>query len=232
VYVQNQAGTCIESGTGAGSAATPFCSLQKGVGSAQANSKSLVVVTGSLAQGSATASPTSPLSIVGKSSATITADTGTDGIYLASGTIYLRNLTVQGVTTAGSQTKTGINAISGTTLYMNGCKVTNNLGGILLNGAAFDIENTTVSNNAAGTSSGIRWGGILVSTLAATGPTILKQVTIQNNAQVGLECLSPITTSTTVLSSGNNSGSTDPADQISGCGFTSCASASTTCGAQ
>jgi hypothetical protein len=231
VYVQNVAGTCVESGTGAGSAATPFCSLQKGVGSAQANSKSLVVVTGSLAQGSATASPTSPLSIVGKSSATITADTGTDGIYIASGTIYLRSLTVQGVTTTGSQTKTGINAASGTTLYMNGCKVTNNVGGILLNGTAFDIENTTVSNNAAGTTSvGLRWGGIRIDSLPTTGPTILNHVTIQTNAQVGLSCSAPITTSTTVLSSGNNNGSTDPADQISGCGFTSC-SAGTGCGA-
>jgi hypothetical protein len=232
VYVQNVAGTCSDTATGAGSVTIPFCSLQKGVGNAKASAKAVVVVTGSLAQGSAIVSPTIPLTIVGKSNGTITPDTGTDGIAITSGTVYLRNLTVQGVTTAGSQTGIGINATSGSTLNMNGCKVTNNVGGMLLNGAAFDIENTTVSNNAAGTFSGIRWGGILVNSLPASGSTIFRQVTVQNNAQVGLECLTAITASTSVLATGNNNGSTDPADQVSGCGFTSCAAASTTCGAQ
>jgi hypothetical protein len=206
--------------------------LQKGVGNAKANAKSVVVVTGSLAQGSATVSPNSPLTIVGKSSATITPDTGTDGIAITSGTVYLRNLTIQGVTTTGSQTGVGINAASGTTLYVSSCKITSSLGGMLLNGAAFDIENTTVSNNAAGTLGSTRWGGILVNSPPASGPTILNHVTIQNNSQVGLSCSATITASTSVLATGNNNGSTDPADQISGCGFTACAAASTTCGAQ
>ena len=227
--------TCSDTAAGAGSAATPFCGLQKGVGSAKASSKSLVAVTGPLVQGSATVSPTSPLTIVGKSSATITPDTGTDGIDITSGTVYLRNLIVQGVTTAGSQTGVGISAQPSpgntVTLYITGCTIKSNLGGILLNGAAFDIENTTVSNNAAGTTGvGLRWGGIRIDSLPTTGPTILNHVTIQTNAQVGLSCSAPITTSTTVLSSGNNNGSTDPADQISGCGFTSC-TAGTGCGA-
>jgi hypothetical protein len=115
---------------------------------------------------------------------------------------------------------------------MNGCKVTSSLGGMLLNGAGFDIENSTISNNASGGFGSTRWGGILVNNPPAAGPTIINRVTIQNNAQVGLSCSATITASTSVLASGNVNGSTDPADQIFGCGFTSCPSASSTCGAQ
>jgi hypothetical protein len=219
--------TCSDTVTGAGSAATPFCSLQKGVNNAKANSKGVVAVTGTLAQGSATLSPASPLTIVGKSTATITPDTASDGITITSGTVYLRSITVQGVTTTGSQTGIGINATSGATLYMSGCKVTNNPGGgVLLNGSAFDIENTTVTGNGPGQLGVATWGGILVNSLPASGPTTLNLVTIQNNNPVGISC-SGTTSGTGVLATSNLS------TQItSSCGFTSCISASTTCGAQ
>jgi hypothetical protein len=223
--------TCTD-GVGAGAAATPFCTALIGVNVASTTGgKNLVLLTGTLANFSI-AVPSKTLTVVGRT-AVITPPTATNGIDITSGTVYLRNLTVQGVTTAGSQTGVGINALPGSpvTLYITGCTIKSNVGGILLNGAAFDIENTTVSNNAAGALGATRWGGILVSSLPATGPTILNHVTIQNNAQVGLSCSAPITTSSTVLSSGNITGSTDPADQISGCGFTSCAAAGTGCGA-
>jgi hypothetical protein len=227
--------TCTD-GVGAGAAATPFCTARYGVNAAISTSgKALVVMKGTLAD-FIVATPSKALTVVGQTGTITPGGIGTDGIGITSGTVYLRNLTVQGVTTAGSQTGVGISAQPSpgntVTLYITGCAIRSNLGGILLNGAAFDIENTTVSTNAAGTFGTTRWGGILVSSLPTTGPTILNHVTIQTNAQVGLSCSAPITTSTTVLSSGNNNGSTDPADQISGCGFISCATASTTCGAQ
>jgi hypothetical protein len=117
---------------------------------------------------------------------------------------------------------------------MDTCAVIDNPGGgILLNGAAFDIKNTTVTGNGPGTSpvSGAAYGGIRIDTLPASGPTALNLLTIQNNKQVGLSCpgsgagAGPITA---VLASGNAGGDIGPT-----CGFTSCGSdGGATCGAQ
>jgi hypothetical protein len=230
MYVQNVAGTCLASGTGAGTSATPFCTARTGVNVAISTSgKDLVVMKGTLADFSI-ATPSKTLTVVGQN-VTITPAAATDGIDITSGTVYLRNLTVQGVTT-GSQTGVGISAQpspgSTVTLYMSGCTIKNNLGGILLNEAAFDIENTTVSNNAAGTTSGgTVWGGIRIDALPASGPTTLDSVTVQNNNQVGISCVGAIT-GTAVLATGNLS------TQITTttCGFTSCTAAGTGCGAQ
>jgi hypothetical protein len=56
---------------------------------------------------------------------------------------------------------------------MDTCAVTNNPGGgILLNGAAFDIKNTTVTGNGPATFGGATaWGGILVKTFPGTVST-------------------------------------------------------------
>jgi hypothetical protein len=235
VYVQNVVGTCTDSGTGAGSSATPFCTALIGVNVASTTvGKDLVLLTGTLANFSI-ATPSKTLTVVGKT-AVITPPTATDGIAITSGTVYLRNLTVQGVTTAGSQTGVGINATPGAgstvTLYMSGCKVTSNPGGgILLNGAAFNIQNTTISGNGPGsfgTSLPTPWGGILVNSPPATGPEVLTQVTIQTNDGGGLTCSGPIQ-GTGVLSTGN----TSTTSQITTtCGFTSCTVGGTGCGAQ
>jgi hypothetical protein len=233
VYVQNVVGTCTDSGTGVGSAATPFCTALIGVNVASTTGgKDLVLMTGTLANFSI-ATPSKTLTVVGKT-AVITPPTATDGIAITSGTVYLRNLTVQGVTT-GSLTGIGIKASpdagSTVTLYMSGCRVTNNPGGgILLNGAAFDIENTTVTGNGPGTFSGLPWGGVLVQNIPVGGPTTLNLVTVQNNNPAGISCSGTIT-GTGVLATGNNN-STNPAYQISGCGFTSCTAAGTGCGSQ
>jgi hypothetical protein len=95
----------------------------------------------------------SPLTIVGRNAAVLTPSAGGDAITITSGEIYLRNLTIQG--TASPKTGIGINAAptsgSAVTLHMDTCAVTNNPGGgILLNGAAFDIKNTTVTGNGLG----------------------------------------------------------------------------------
>jgi hypothetical protein len=132
----------------------------------------------------------------------------------------------------------GVNAtpLSGNavTLYMSGCKIMNNTGGgILLNGAAFDIQNASVTDNGPGSfgsSLPTQWGGILVNSPPTAGPAVLNQLTIQNNNPVGIVCSETIT-GTGVLATGNNN-STNPAYQISGCGFTSCTAAGTGCGAQ
>jgi len=231
VYVGTLASaTCSESN--AGTAQAPVCSLQSGVGLAKSGSKPVVAVRGALASGSTNIAVTSPLTIVGKNSAVLTpAATGADAIDITNGVVYLRGVTVQG----GASTGIGINAAptsgNAVTLNMNGCRVTNNPGGgVFLSGAAFDIENTIITGNGPGqTTGGLFWGGIRVDSLPTTGPMILNLVTVENNNPVGISCSGNIT-GTGVLATGNTS-----AQIANSCGFTSCTPAldgGTGCGAQ
>jgi hypothetical protein len=163
---------------------------------------------------------------VGKSGAILSPTAGADCITITVGEIYLRNLTIQG--SASPATGMGINAISGVTLHMDTCAVINNPGGgILLNGAAFDIKNTTVNGNGPGqTTGGNPWGGIRVDALPSSGATNLNLVTINTNNPAGLSCAGSVQ-GTGVLSTGNTS------IQIStSCNVTACAPASATCGTQ
>jgi hypothetical protein len=230
VYVEaSGAVACSESN--AGTAQAPVCSAQNGVGIAKSKSKPLIVVTGVLAQGSTTISLAAPLTVVGKSNATLTPVAGGDAIDITSGEVYLRGLSVQG----GSATGMGINATPGSgsavTLHMSGCTVLNNPGGgILLNGAAFNIENTTVSGNGPGSFGLASWGGILVNNPPASGAATLTLVTIQNNNGGGLTCSGAVQGSG-VLATGN----INTVSQIgSTCGsFTSCSTSDGgVCGAQ
>ena len=198
--------------------------------------KSVVVVRGSLAAGSAIINVTTPLIVVGRNSALLTPSPGLDGLTITSGDITLRNLTIRG--SASPATGLGIKASpdggSSVTLRLDTCAVIENPGGgILLNGAGFEIRNTTVSNNKAGTLGLGTFGGILVNEPPAAGPAILANVTIQNNEQVGLVCSGAIPATSSVLSSGNVSEMPNPSNQISStCGISPCTSASPTCGAQ
>jgi hypothetical protein len=222
--------SCNESNVG--TAQAPVCSLQNGVSIAKSGSKPVVVLRGTLTSAVTTISVSSPLTIVGKNAAVISPSAGGDAITITSGEIYLRNLTIQG--TASPKTGIGINANPGTgsavTLHMDTCAVTDNPGGgILLNGAAFDIENTTVTGNGAGTSStGASYGGIRVESLPTTGPTNLNLASVKENKQVGLSCARGIT-GTGVLASGNTGGVDITTNT---CAITACTAASTTCGAQ
>jgi hypothetical protein len=235
VYVGTLGGaTCNESN--AGTAQAPVCSLQSGVGLAKSgsSSKPVVAVRGTLAAGSTNIAVTAPLTIVGKNSAVLTpAATGADAIDITSGEIYLRNLTIQG--TASPKTGIGINAAptsgNAVSLHMRDCRVTNNPGGgVFLSGAAFDVENTIITGNGAGqTTGGLVWGGIRVDSLPTSGPTVLNLVTVQNNNAVGISCSGNIT-GTGVLATGNTS-----AEIANSCGFSSCTPApdgGTGCGAQ
>jgi hypothetical protein len=231
VYV-GTLGAAICSETNAGTASAPVCSLQIGVSLAKSGSKPVIVIRGSLAAGSTSVSVSSPLIIVGKNAAKIIPSAGGDAITITAGEVYLRNLTIQGIASPASGM--GINATAGTTLHLDTCAVVNNPGGgILLNGAAFDIKNTAVSNNGSGSLGGFSWGGVLADNPPTGGPTTLSNVTIQSNGQVGLVCSGIIAASTSVLATGNVNGSTKAIDQIStSCGITACAATSVTCGVQ
>jgi hypothetical protein len=222
--------TCSE--TNAGTAQAPVCSAQNGVGLAKSSAKSVLVIRGTLMAGSANIAVSSLLTIVGKNGAIITpAFAATDALTITSGEITLRNLTIQG--TASPATGIGIKASpdsgSAVTLRMDTCAVTNNPGGgILLNGANFDIKNTTVTGNGVGTTGSTTWGGIFVQSFPATGSASLNLVSIQSNKSggTGLACAGAIQ-GLGVLASGNT-----PVDITPSCAVTACTTPSTTCGAQ
>jgi hypothetical protein len=172
--------------------------------------------------------------------------TAATALSISSDTVLIRDLTVNlgggatstGILVTGAGTNVtllrvtaslgmglGIDAETGTTLAMNNCTVTNNAmgGGILLNGGAFDVEDTTITGN--GPSADLTWGGIKIQSPIASADT-LNLLTVQNNLGPGVSCSGPVAGSG-VLASGNATG------QIAGaCGFSSCGTAGTMCGAQ
>ena len=168
-------------------------------------------------------SVTAPATLTGPGSS-VTTETAT--IKVTGGDLYIRGLSV----TAGSP---GIWATGGAILRLDHVSVNNNTaGGILLDGAGFDIKNTTVSNNGANTYGSV-FGGILIQNVPSSSavPKSLTLSTVTANQLVGVACstgtsLSP--TPTSVLVAAPSGG----VDIGASCGFTSCPAASATCGAQ
>jgi hypothetical protein len=99
-------------------------------------------------------------------------------------------------------------------------------GGILLDGAAFEIDNTTITNNGPGQQGATPWGGILVNSLPASGPANLDLVTIQNNNQIGLTCSGSIS-GVGVFASGDSGG----VDVSQTCNVALCSPLGPACGA-
>ena len=94
----------------------------------------------------------------------------------------------------------------------------------IVDGANFDIKNTTVTGN--GPSADLTWGGIRVQTPLGTGNAKLKLLTVQMNSPSGVSCTGPIS-GDGVSATQNVSG-----DVSMTCGFMSCgAPAPPTCGA-
>jgi len=225
IYVQNGSGCSDAGGAAGGTAMAPFCSMQPAT-AAVTTARDLVVVRGTV--GGATGAFTGNVSIVGQSSGTI-AGTVSPALHVSGGTTYARGLKLLTVDSIGLQ------ADSGSTVKLDHMLVTGNAGqasdlkggGILLDGAAFDIRNTTVTGNGPGASGSSTLGGILVtSTPAPAGPRALQLVTVQNNNGPGIACSAAIS-GTGVLATGNTS-----VDILPACGITSCTTASTSCGAQ
>jgi hypothetical protein len=186
---------------------------------AVAAARDLVVVRGSvISSTSGFQAGAKQLSIVGQASALI------GGVYpaihLATGDLFARDLKLNTGSSLGCQADTGA------TLRLDRVVVNGNTGGgILLDGAAFVIKNTAVTNNGPGTSGATTWGGVLVNNPPVAGPAQLQNVTVQNNNPVGISCSATVQ-GTGVLASGNTSVDITPA-----CGLTPCATAGSSCGA-
>ena len=174
VYVQNITG-CDDAG--GATASVPFCSmtpLQAAI--VNSDARPLVVVRGTV-NGSTVAFTRSPVaheaSIVGQQSAFVAAACPTR-TRLAKRTLLRAR--PQGLSSGA----VGISAVPSTggavtlrleRVTIDSCKA----GGILLDGAAFDIRNTTVTNNGPG-EDGAAWGGIRIKTPA--GPKHIELSTI------------------------------------------------------
>ncbi len=248
VYLDESVASCPSAD---GSAAKPYCTFAQATGALIQSRPILVILGGTKEQLALAPTAVQPI-IIGRPNTSgdpgsIPATNGT-AIAISSGTVLIRDLLVnlgsskasKGVVATGSTTLTlvrvtvnltnglGLDAETGSTLDMKSCTVTNNLGGgILLNEASFDIENTTVTSNGPGTVLGASTlGGILVNNATAvTGMTTISSTTIANNGGPGLVCAAQIT-GTNVLAYNNSSGN------VSCSGVTTCADAGPSCGAQ
>lgn len=185
----------------------------------------LVVIKGAVSGAVAWSLPSSPqMTVVGQNTGTLTGSNGAPTLHVTGGDLYVRGLTV----TSGAP---GIAADGGAVLRLDHVSVSSNVaGGIILDGAAFDIRNTTVSNNGANIAT-LPFGGILIENLptSTATPRSIALCTVASNQLVGVVCgagalLSPAPTS--ILATSNIGG-----DVSGACGFASCGAAGNTCGA-
>ncbi len=231
IYVRGDSTSCSDSpsasdsGSNAGTKTHPFCSMQP-VPTFVSQSRDLVVVdgnNGTVAGGTwsyANQAQPGQLAIVGQNNATI-GSISTPAFSLGSGTASIRQVTFSSVSS------NGISALGGT-LNLNHVTVENCKGGIFLDGATFDIENTTVAMNGTAIDNNVTsWSGIFIKALVDGGTSMLHLVTVSDNSTIGVVCSGPISSSG-VLGSGNQGG----AEFTPSCQITNCTNAGPACGAQ
>jgi hypothetical protein len=249
VYLDESVSGCSNAD---GSAAKPYCTFAQATGALTVDRPILVILGGTKEQLSF--SPAQPVTVIGRPNTngdpgSIPATT-TTAISISSGTVLIRDLTInfgsskmasKGIVIGAGAKVTllrvvvnlgsglGVDAEMGSTLVMQSCTVEmNSNGGILLNEASFDIEDTTVTGNGPGTVLGTSTlGGILVNNVPpVASPSKIASTTIANNVGPGLTCAAAIA-GTDLLAYGNSSGQVADA-----CGVTACPDAGPTCGAQ
>jgi Right handed beta helix region len=248
IFVDESTSSCPAAN---GSSSSPYCTLASAVNVLGSARPVIVILGGTGDRLNLATTGVKPVIIGRKNLAgdppSVPAANGT-AVQVSSDSVLLRDIALTGgngsnskgiaITNSASLTLTrvtvslttglGIDAESGTTLLMTACAVKNNSGGgILLNEAAFDIENTTVTGNGPGSFGASTLGGILVNnTNAVSGTTQISSTTISNNSGPGLTCVTAITGSN-ILAFNNGS------VQVSqNCGVTTCPDAGATCGAQ
>jgi hypothetical protein len=216
IYVTDSgAGTCYDAPPAPavpGTKELPVCSLKAGLALVTA-ARPLVVVRGEVFSGDATTisrADTVGVTIVGQRTGMATA-LGTV-LTLTSGSVYVKSLKLK------SGFDNGLTATGGT-LRLDGVTIADCPGGgILLDGAAFDIRNTVVKNNG---SNSAPVSGLDVRKLPSSGPTSFTNVTAIDNLPYNLTC-NAVIMGKGVLAPGTAGGT---------CGIASCVTASPECGA-
>jgi Right handed beta helix region len=187
IYVEKRVG-CPPGGTG--SFLDPFCQTSEAIAVAltAVPPRRLIVLRGVGPHLAFAARITgAEVSVIGESGAGATIAPGAAvGIRLTLGELYLRNITVRG------GLDVGIIAEGGSSIRINGCTIMENKGGLLVNGAGFDIRNTVIANNLLTTvpnsiPPNIGYAGVFLR-LAPQRTASFQYNTIVNNEQVGLSC--------------------------------------------
>ena len=209
VYVAkvNTTGGCSDSDPTAGTSQLPFCTSQVGIdatrptvdagasidagdpsdGSASDAGplavKTLVVMRGPTPLANWTFnSPGQTVTVVGQANTMINPGAGI-GIHLSGGNLYVRGLRV-----TGSSSDVGVVADGGE-IHLDRCTIDTNQGGILINGAAYDITNTIVANNMSAQTGGCgTWAGVCLVEKPQGSAGRFVNNTVVANKQVGVAC--------------------------------------------
>jgi hypothetical protein len=157
--------------------------LQAAITAAIAGGKKLVLVSESTDR--AVYPGPGKLAIVGKGLLKPPVGGGTKpGISITGGELFLRDLAI-------TNSAPGVSVTNASLLRMTSCEVTGNNGGILIDGASFDIQVSEISDNKIGTFGVAKWGGVLANNPGT--PKRLSKVKVLNNKQTGLVCSVAIT---------------------------------------
>jgi hypothetical protein len=189
--------------------------------------KRLVIIRGSVTGTVEWTLSGGQVTIIGQSTGVLNGNgsTTTATMHLTGGDFFMRDLSITGGSPGLWADGTGAIA------RLDHVSVSNNTsGGILLDGAAFEIKNTTVNGNGPNLAGTTPFGGILILNTPSAGPQVLSFSTINTNGQIGVVCGTGAAVTPappTVMVTGNTGG------QKSGpCDLTPCTTASSSCGAQ
>ena len=194
IYLENRPLTCVPTSPGGGTTSTPYCNLGAALGDVDASHRVLAVrgaVAGSPGTIQASNGVSSEVSIVGVGSASggtiYQAATMTPIVSIDGAAVYLRNINLS------ASDDIGIVARNGATLRLDRVLVDDNKnGGLLVDGAAFDIRNSTFTNNGPGDATGTAWGGVRIQGAATFMPRVLTNDSITVNKQIGLSCTAAV----------------------------------------
>jgi hypothetical protein len=190
IYVQKTNNTCT---TGSGTMSSPYCRSQDAV--KDLAGKTIIIVRPSIAVGgidiNSTSLPTAkgPILIVGQQGALIMPGSNDPAGVHVSGAF---DVTVRDLKIANGNS-TGIAADSGATVHVTRCYVEGNAGGgILLDGAGYEITNTIIAANSAVSTQGCgAWGGVCIrGTVPIGAPSTFQNDTVASNAGPGVACMS------------------------------------------
>jgi hypothetical protein len=190
VYVKNDVASCSD--TGSGRAGQPFCSPQPGIATLAMNRTVLLLEGPDPLDRAAFSGVAFPVLVVGKNGAVINPGSG-KGLFVTGGSV----VSVRTLTISGGPGSLGVQADTGSVLHIDRCLIQNNsVGGILINGASYDIENTIVAGNGGTTGYGVRIRaplslakfsfGTVVNNPAATDCDQNIPVNIDNSIVVGV----------------------------------------------
>lgn len=218
VPAASDAGTADGGTVQPGSATRPFCTMEpiRGV----LGPRNVVFVSGTVSGASWSYNDEAKGHLLIAGAGTI-AGAASPGFQMKAGDVTIRGITFSPGASVGVQADGG-------TLHLDRVTVKGCLGGgIWLNGAGFDIQNTTVTGNGPGTYLGFTWGGILETMVPAGGPKNITQSSVANNVGTGITC-SDMLTGREILAFGN----TGTPQVSSTCSLLTCADAGAMCGAQ